>query len=48
MQNDVLLRYSESTSGAPQRSWSSGTDYKNILKTMKSAWECYKMMPVSW
>jgi len=48
MQNDVLLRYSESTSGAPQRSWSSGTEYKNILKSMKSSSECYKIMPLSW
>jgi len=48
MQNDVLLRNSESTSGAPQRSWSSGTEYKNILKSMKSCSECYKITPLSW
>jgi hypothetical protein len=35
MQNNVLLRYSESTSGAPQHDWSSRTEYNNILKSMK-------------
>jgi len=48
MQNDVLLRYSESTSGAPQCFWSSRTEYKNILKSMKLSSECYKIMPLSW
>jgi hypothetical protein len=47
MQNDVPLRYSESTSGAAKCSWSSGAEYKNILKSMKSSSECYKIMPLS-
>jgi len=35
-------------SGAPQRFWSSETEYKNILKSMKSSSECYKILPLSW
>jgi len=48
MQNNELLRYSEMTSSAPQRFWSSGTESKNILKSMKSSSECYKIIPLSW
>jgi hypothetical protein len=48
MQDDLLQRYSVSTSGAPQRFWRSKTEYKGMLKCMKSSWECYKIMPLSW
>jgi len=34
-------------SGATQRFWSGETEYKNILKSMKSPSECDKIMPLS-
>jgi len=34
--------------GAPQRSWRIGTEYKNILKSMKSSSVCYKIIPLRW
>jgi len=34
-------------SGAPQCFWTSGTESKNILKSMKSSSECYEIIPLS-
>jgi hypothetical protein len=48
MLNDIPLRYPESTSGAPQPFGGGGTEYMNILKSMKSSSECEKMMSLSW
>jgi len=35
-------------SGAPQHSWRSGMEYKDILKSMKSSSEYYTIMPLRW
>jgi len=35
-------------SGAPQRFWSSGTEYRKILQSTKLSSECYNMMALSW
>jgi len=38
----------EGLSGAPQNFWSSGTEFKNMLKSMQSSSECYNNMPLGW